>query len=171
MAAGDSGRKGDTAMGTVKEITKTSQLRPATSARPGAALQRKTGPLSIQGDAKRLTVGREISLSGEIDSCEMLVVEGAVKATLDGCKALEITRSGRFNGTAHVAVADIAGLFDGTLMVTERLILRGTGRIIGTVRYNEIEIERGGRLEGTAELMAGRDASDDSGTAKHPLQR
>ena len=158
-------------MGTVKEITKPDQLRPATSARPGAALQRKTGPLSIQGDAKRLTVGREISLSGEISACEMLVVEGAVKATLDGCKTLEIARSGKFNGTAHVAMADIAGLFHGTLMVTDRVILRATGRILGTLRYGEMEIERGGRLEGTAEVISGRDTSDDSGSEKHPLQR
>jgi len=158
-------------MGTVKEIPKPNQLRPAPLVRPGNTLPRKTGPLTVQGDAKRLTVGREISLSGEIDSCEALVVEGAVKATLDGCKSLEIARCGKFNGTAHVAVADIAGLFDGTLMVSERLILRGTGRIVGTVRYHEIEIERGGRLEGTAELISGRDTGDDSGTAKHPLQR
>lgn len=158
-------------MGTLKEITKPDQLRPATSARPGAGLPRKTAPLSIQGDAKRLTVGREISLSGEISACEMLVVEGAVKATLDGCKTLEIARSGKFNGTAHVAVADIAGVFDGTLMVTDRVILRATGRILGTLRYGEMEIERGGRLEGTAELISGRDTGDDSGTEKHPLQR
>lgn len=158
-------------MGTVKEIMKSNQLRPATSARPGTTLQRKTGPLSIQGDAKRLTVGREISLSGEISSCEMLVVEGAVKATLDGCKTLEIARHGKFHGTAHVSIADIAGTFDGTLMVSDRLILRGTGRLIGTIRYHEMEIERGGRLEGTAELISGRDTSDDSATAKHPLQR
>jgi len=158
-------------MGTVKEIMKPGQLRPATAARPGTALQRKTGPLSVQGDAKRLTVGREISLSGEISACEMLVVEGAVKATLDGCKTLEIARHGKFNGTAHVAIADVAGTFDGTLMVSDRLILRGTGRIIGTVRYHEMEVERGGRLEGTAELISGRESDDDSGTTKHPLQR
>ena len=158
-------------MGTVKEISKSDQLRPATSTRPGTGLPRKTGPLSIQGDAKRLTVGREISLSGEISACEMLVVEGAVKATLDGCKTLEIARHGKFNGAAHVAVADIAGTFEGTLMATERLILRETGRVVGTVRYKEMEIERGGRLEGTAELVSGRDTGDDGGAAKHPLQR
>ncbi len=158
-------------MGTVKEITQPNQPRPAASARPGAGLPRKTGPLSVQSDSKRLTVGREISLSGEIDSCEMLVVEGAVKATLDGCKTLEIARSGKFNGTAHVAVADIAGTFDGTLMVTDRLILRATGRIVGTIRYGEIEIERGGRIEGTSEHMSGRDSSNDGGTERHPLQR
>lgn len=157
-------------MGTVKEITKPDQPRPALSARPGSALQRKMGPLSVQGDSKRLTVGREISLSGEISSCEMLVVEGAVKATLDGCKTLEIARSGKFDGTAHVTVADIAGTFDGTLMVSQRLILRSTGRIIGTIRYGEMEIERGGRLEGTAETISGR-GGDDGSTEKHPLQR
>lgn len=158
-------------MGTVKEITKPGQPRPASLPRSGPGLQRKTGPLSIQSDSKRLTVGRDISLSGEIDSCEMLVVEGAVQATLNGCKTLEISRSGKFNGSAHVAVADIAGVFDGTLVVTDWLVLRSTGRVTGTIRYGELEVERGGRLEGTSEAMSARDRNDVTGSSKHPLQR
>lgn len=158
-------------MGTVKEIAKPDLPRPATTSRTGPSLQRKSGPLSMQSDSKRLTVGREINLSGEISSCEMLVVEGGVQATLDGCKTLEIARSGKFSGTAHVAVADIAGVFDGTLVVKDWLVLRATGRITGTVRYSEIEIERGGKIEGTAELMSSRDGMDDVASEKHPLQR
>lgn len=158
-------------MGTVKEITKPGMARPVPPSRTGPGPQRKTAPLSAQSDSKRLTVGRDINLSGEISACEMLVVEGGVQATLDGCKSLEIARSGRFNGTAHVAIADVAGVFDGTLVVRERLILRSTGRISGTVRYRELEIERGGKVEGNFELMSSQDGMDDVGSDKHPLQR
>lgn len=104
-------------------------------------------------DPKRLTVGRGINLSGEINSCDTLVVEGEVQASLDHCNAMEIAKSGVFKGTAEIATADIAGLFDGDLVVRDRLILRGSGRIIGSVRYSELEIERGGRITGTMELL------------------
>lgn len=106
-----------------------------------------------RGEPKRLTVGRGINLSGEINSCDTLVVEGEVRASLANCNALEIAKTGVFKGAAEIATADIAGLFDGDLVVRERLILRGTGRIIGTVRYSDLEIERGGRITGTLELL------------------
>ncbi len=105
------------------------------------------------GEPKRLTVGRGINLSGEINSCDTLVVEGEVQASLDHCNAMEIAKTGVFKGSAEIVTADIAGLFDGELVVRERLILRGTGRIIGTVRYSDLEIERGGRITGTMELL------------------
>jgi cytoskeletal protein CcmA (bactofilin family) len=105
------------------------------------------------GEPKRLTVGCGISLSGEINSCDTLVVEGEVQASLDHCNTMEIAKTGVFKGAAEIATADIAGLFDGDLVVRERLILRGTGRIIGTVRYGDLEIERGGRITGTMELL------------------
>ena len=42
-------------------------------------------------ETKKLVVGREISLSGEITACDTLVVEGRVEATLENSELLEIT--------------------------------------------------------------------------------
>ena len=39
-------------------------------------------------------------------------------------------------------------------MVTERLTLRGTGRISGTLRYAEMEIERGGKILGSLDDLS-----------------
>jgi cytoskeletal protein CcmA (bactofilin family) len=58
-------------------------------------------------------------------------------------------------------------LFEGELTVEGCLILRATGRIIGTVRYREIEIERGGKLAGTVEVMDEADGDKPNGTEKH----
>lgn len=145
-------------MNTVKEIAQPQRLSTASSS--GPQLPRKAGPLSVQSEAKKLTVGREISLSGEITSCDTLVVEGEVRANLKNCRTLEIAKSGSYRGDAEINVADIAGDFEGALTVIDRLILRSTGRIMGTIRYREIEIERGGQIAGTIELRNRTDGVD-----------
>lgn len=147
-------------MSNVKEITRPGTSRPSHGSITEPKVPRKPGPLSVQGEAKKLTVGRDISLSGEINSCDTLVVEGEVRANLKNCRNIEIARSGAFRGEAEIAVADIAGRFEGTLHVRNRLTLRSTGRISGTIRYREIEIERGGQIAGTVEIVADSDGSD-----------
>ncbi len=101
-----------------------------------------------ESESKKLTVGKEISLSGEIAACEKLIVEGVVDANLSSSLLIEISKSGRFKGAATVDNADIAGQFEGDLTVRNRLIVRASGRVSGTIRYGQIEVERGGRLTG-----------------------
>lgn len=120
---------------------------------------------SMERDHKTLTVGREIILSGDITSCDRLVVEGEVSSDLEDCQSLDIARGGAFRGKAAIADADIAGLFEGDLVVEDCLILRASGRIIGTVRYRDIEIERGGRIAGTVEVTDEADADKHEDTA------
>ena len=102
---------------------------------------------------KQLIVGPEIELQGHIAACESLVVEGTVLAELnDNCR-LEITETGTFKGTVQVDDAMIAGHFDGDLTVRRKLTVMTTGRIVGTIRYAELEIEAGGQISGSVELM------------------
>ena len=104
--------------------------------------------------AKLLIVGPDINLSGEITACDRLVVEGSVQVTLNRTRAIEIAETGRFtNGKAEVDEAEIAGVYEGSLTVRKRLLIRATGRVSGNVRYGEIEIERGGRLAGSIERL------------------
>jgi len=106
------------------------------------------------GQGKRLIVGQGISLSGEITACDRLVVEGSVQVTLNETRAIEITETGRFtDGKAEVEEAEISGHYEGELTVRNRLFIRSTGQVKGTVRYGEIEIERGGQLTGTVSML------------------
>jgi cytoskeletal protein CcmA (bactofilin family) len=127
---------------------------------------RPPGGPALGREPKTLTVGREINLAGEITSCDRLVVEGEVRSDLERCQSLEIARDGAFRGKAKIASAEVAGLFEGELNVDGCLILRATGRIIGTIRYREIEIERGGRLAGTVEVVEEVDADEPEETKK-----
>lgn len=99
-------------------------------------------------ESKRLLVGKDISLSGEITACDVLVVEGTVEATLEKSQVLEVTDTGTFRGKVQIEEAVIAGLFEGTLTAREKLTIKGTGRIIGTVRFGQLEVELGGVIKG-----------------------
>ena len=109
-------------------------------------------PGRVESDPKRLTVGRETTISGgTVLDCERLTVEGTVEASMPDGRLLEIVKGGTFKGTVTVDNADIAGAFDGELKVKKRLFIRASGRVSGKIRYGQFEVERGGRLDGRLE--------------------
>jgi len=107
-----------------------------------------------QQGLRKLIVGREISLSGDITACDILVVEGHIEATLRDGRHLEITEAGHFKGSVEIDEADIGGKFEGSLTVRGRLKLRSTGIIEGTISYGEIEVEAGGKLIGEIKALS-----------------
>jgi cytoskeletal protein CcmA (bactofilin family) len=111
-------------------------------------------PRRSEADARSLIVGREITLSGEITSCDRLIVEGSVEANLQNSREMDIAESGLFKGTATISEAEIRGRFEGNLTVRKRLYIRATGRVSGTIRYGQIEIECGGQISGDIQAQA-----------------
>lgn len=110
-------------------------------------------------ESKKLIVGREIVLSGQITSCDRLVVEGRVEASLTETRAVEIAETGHFKGSAEIESAEIAGRYEGTLTVRERLFIRSTGKVNGKVTYGQIEIEPGGEIAGEIHVGPRRSGS------------
>jgi cytoskeletal protein CcmA (bactofilin family) len=151
---------------------KTPDLPPAGARRVEKPAETKSDQRSEgAGEVKKLIVGRDIFLSGEIKSCNKLVVEGSVEAALRDCQTVEIAEAGLFRGSAEIDTADVSGRFEGDLTVRSRLIIRSTGRIVGTVRYGQIEIERGGVISGQIEHMAnGNAASASTSQARDMVQ-
>jgi cytoskeletal protein CcmA (bactofilin family) len=111
-------------------------------------------PRRAEVETRKLIVGREISLSGEITQCDKLVVEGSVEANLVGCRDVDIAESGLFKGSASIDDAEIRGRFEGVLTVRKRLFIRSTGKVVGTIRYGQIEIECGGQISGDVQAQA-----------------
>ncbi len=118
-------------------------------------------------DVRRLTVGREITLTGEIATCDVLVVEGNVSATLRDGRLVEITEAGTFQGSVEIDNADIAGKFEGDLVVHDRLTVRSTGRITGRVQYGELEVQAGGQIIGEMQSVAPALAVGSSSSASY----
>jgi len=108
---------------------------------------------AAEKEQRRLTVARGITLTGAVKGCARLVVEGRVEAELEDCEALEVADHGFFRGEATVEQAEIRGNLSGQLTVRGRLVIRGSGRVTGHVRYQDLHIEPGGRLSGQIETL------------------
>jgi len=104
-------------------------------------------------DRRTMIVGAGMSFSGDIGSCDRLIVEGAITARLPKCQHVMIAETGVFSGHASTDNADVRGRFDGELVVRKRLLIRAGGHVSGNVTYGEIEIEieSGGGISGTIE--------------------
>ena len=122
-------------------------VQPSQPLIPPAVSGTTVGTAAKEGESK-LTVGPNIKLKGvEITDCDTLVVEGTVEATMDS-RVIHIAEEGAFRGAAEIDIAEIYGRFDGDLTVRDKLMIFGTGRVSGKIRYGKLVIEEGGQLSG-----------------------
>lgn len=111
-------------------------------------------PIARPASKRVLTVGPEIQMKGEVTSCDRVIIEGTVDATMRDVHTVELTESGSLKGTAEVEDAEISGVFEGDLVVRGRLTVYSSGRVRGNVTYGEIEIQRGGQISGNIRNVA-----------------
>lgn len=126
------------------EVAGTTHTAPSAAAPPGGS---------------KLSIGVNIKLKGvEITDCDVLVIEGQVEATVHS-KVMQIDQPGTLNGSAVIDVAEIRGEFSGELSARTRLVVHGTGRVSGTIRYGKLIVEEGGELTGDVKrLESGEDS-------------
>ncbi|MEQ9811234.1 MAG: polymer-forming cytoskeletal protein [Azospirillaceae bacterium] len=117
-------------------------------------LPRRQSPAEVETPNK-LTVSREVSLSGEIAECDHLVVHGRLDGRVAGAESLEISATGQFKGNASVDAASVSGRFEGDLQVRGRLTVHDGGNVSGTIAYGELMVEPGGRVSGQLSHLEG----------------
>ena len=101
----------------------------------------------------QLFVGPNIKLKGvEISECDVLIVEGHVEATVNS-KSMQIAKPGTLKGVAVIDVAEIDGEFSGELTARAKLIVRGTGRVSGKIRYGRLIVADGGEISGDVQRI------------------
>ncbi|HEX8013249.1 MAG TPA: polymer-forming cytoskeletal protein [Casimicrobiaceae bacterium] len=119
---------------------------PTASACSGIALAAEAG-------GSKLFIGVNIKLKGvEISDCDVLVIEGHVEATVRS-REMQIDQPGTLTGTALIDVAEIRGEFSGELTARTRLVVHGTGRVSGTIRYGKLVVAEGGELTGDVKRL------------------
>ncbi|MFH1805732.1 MAG: polymer-forming cytoskeletal protein [Pseudomonadota bacterium] len=136
-------------------------FRPEISKRPLEIPTRGTGNRTVSTgnanqDGKKLTVGRDIRLAGEIGSCDVLVVEGHVEAQIKECDRLEIAEGGAFVGSATVTEAEISGRFEGELNA-RRITILSSAEIDGKLKYGSLQVENGAKIKGSLDYVEGSD--------------
>ena len=132
------------------------------AATPAPASQPASRPTMMSSHTARepaerrtLVVGRGISVQGTVQDAERLVVEGTVEASsINGLAELSISQGGIFKGEVEVTEAEVAGTIDGTIIARQTLIVRTTGRVLGTARCRRLQVEDGGQITGRIEMLS-----------------
>ncbi|HXA21453.1 MAG TPA: polymer-forming cytoskeletal protein [Acetobacteraceae bacterium] len=127
------------------------QAAPQPGPRPGLPPVR--APARDPSERRTLVVGRGISVQGTVQDAERLVVEGTVEATMIHATELAISPGGVFKGEIEVEDVEIAGTIDGTLTARGSLIVRATGKVLGTARCRRLQVEDGGQITGRMEML------------------
>jgi cytoskeletal protein CcmA (bactofilin family) len=136
----------------------TTPTTPVAPVRPAVTLGR-TAPRD-PSERRTLVVGRGISVQGIVQDAERLVVEGTVEATMIHATELAIAPGGVFKGEVEVEDAEIAGTIDGTLTARGSLVVRGSGKVLGTARCRRLQVEDGGQITGRIEMISDQPQSD-----------
>jgi cytoskeletal protein CcmA (bactofilin family) len=126
-------------------------VAPAAPVRPAATSARP--PARDPAERRTLVVGRGISVQGVVQDAERLVVEGTVEATMIHATELAIAPGGMFKGEVEVEDAEIAGTIDGTLTARGSLVVRSSGKMLGTARCRRLQVEDGGQITGRIEMI------------------
>lgn len=106
------------------------------------------------GEERRLVIGQGITMTGEIESCDTLIVEGTLEAALKGARLVEIAETGTFYGAVEIEEAMIAGRFEGEITVHGRLTIKEGGSVTGSIAYKELEVEAGATIDGKISPLA-----------------
>jgi cytoskeletal protein CcmA (bactofilin family) len=104
-------------------------------------------------NAGRLVIGAGLVLNSAVSGCDHLVVGGTMEGDNVSARRLDVIEGGLVRGTAPVQEANIAGTVEGKLVVTGKLVVEATGRIIGDVEYGALEVKNGGQIEGTLRAL------------------
>jgi cytoskeletal protein CcmA (bactofilin family) len=131
---------------------------PAAPVRPATAIARP--PARDPAERRTLVVGRGISVQGVVQDAERLVVEGTVEATMIHATELAIAPGGMFKGEVEVEDAEIAGTIDGTLTARGSLVVRSSGKMLGTARCRRLQVEDGGQITGRIEMITEQPKSE-----------
>ena len=95
-----------------------------------------------------VVIGNGVTVRGVFTVPSKAVVDGVIEGDLTAEEVL-IGATGKITGRISAKVIDVRGQLHNTVISEKSLIIRSTGKISGKIHYVEIEIEKGGEIEGT----------------------
>ena len=114
--------------------------------------------------------GDGVVVKGAFTVPSKAVINGVIEGDLTAEEVL-IGTTGRITGRVAAKLIDVRGQLHNTIVSEKSLIVRSTGKIVGKIHYAEIEIEKGGEIEGALNQGAEPAGSSTQSGASQPPSR
>ena len=104
--------------------------------------------MSNQSDSlDSIVIGDGVVVKGTFTVPSKAIINGVIEGDLTADELL-IGPTGKITGRIKAKVIDVRGELHNDIISEKSLIVRSSGKLAGKVHYSEIEIEKGGEIEG-----------------------
>jgi cytoskeletal protein CcmA (bactofilin family) len=108
---------------------------------------------SSHGTGERATIGRSITIKGEVTGDEDLLIQGRVDGSIDLKQhAITVGREGEVKANITGRIVTVEGKVEGNLSADEQVILRASATVQGDISAPRVVLEDGARFRGGVDM-------------------
>jgi cytoskeletal protein CcmA (bactofilin family) len=136
-----------------KRETSTAEAdRSAPDAPARSGTERPSGPAPAAKGAGAV-IGASIQIEGTLKGDEDLLIQGKVKGTVElKNNSVTIGEAGQVNADIYAHTIAVEGRLEGKLVASERIVIRKTAQIKGTIVAPRVTLEDGARFNGSIDM-------------------
>lgn len=127
--------------------------------RPDAAPSRGEAAAPSSRGRAPATIGRSITIKGEVSGDEDLLIEGRVDGSVNlGQHTVTVGPDGKVKANITGRVVTVEGSVEGDLQAEERVVLRSTANVQGDLTAPRVVLEDGANFRGGVDMSGGDQA-------------
>lgn len=99
-----------------------------------------------------LFVGNGVIMTGTVTVPGLAEIDGAFEGVLKA-QSINVTTHGVVNGTTEAGHVRVEGQVNNTLKAANTLLIESSGKVSGDISYADLEIRRGGDIQGSITII------------------
>lgn len=112
-----------------------------------------TGPVERVTTGERATIGRSITIRGDVTGDEDLLIQGRIDGSVDLKQhSVTIGREGEVKADVGGRVIVVEGRVEGNLRAEEQVVLRSSAQVQGDIVAPRVVLEDGARFRGGVDM-------------------
>lgn len=116
-------------------------------------MARREAPRAQSGASQRATIGRSITIKGEVTGDEDLLIQGTVEGSVDlKQRAVTVGPEGDVKADIHGRIVTVEGSVEGDLYGEEQVVLKSTAKVSGDIKSPRVSLEDGATFRGGIDM-------------------
>lgn len=97
-------------------------------------------------------IAQGTKIKGDISTEGDLRIDGELEGSVDCKGKLVVGNSGKIKGKVRCQNANLSGIIEGVMVVSDMIAMQATGVFSGEITYGKMAVEPGARIEGSLSI-------------------
>ncbi|MCG0275110.1 MAG: polymer-forming cytoskeletal protein [Thermosediminibacteraceae bacterium] len=113
---------------------------------------KKTESVEINPEKVDTLIGKGTEIKGTVKASGVIRIEGKIEGELESAGDVIVTETGVVNAQLKARNAIVAGEVSGNILLSGKLEIKSSGKVLGDLKVESISIEDGALFEGKCEM-------------------